>query len=332
MNTNQQPQPMYVIQGKHLMWLSVFSRLCVLSMIALLSLWSIYLNYKTGYNHARLVELSDGPLAAWFYSISESFFSFFNAEDPAAAMQQNGGMTWSIRIAGIQFTDPIAVMSIVLNNGSASMGFVLGMIAPIALALLFGRVFCSYVCPASLLFFTVARLRRLLSRYLYFPELPMSRGLAWGVLGGGLILALTTTHGMWALILPYFAIGHTIFHAIVFGVMHIAVLSIVFFVCVDLLCGYQFTCRYICPTGRLLGVIGRKSLISIRRDASRCIAECTSCEQVCAFMVNPKLDQTQDCTLCGECMSVCPTSCLSVGRAQPIVIDGPTVRIQEEIE
>ena len=311
------------LRGWHFMVLSVLSRLTVLLIITLLSTWSIYLNYKVGYNSARLVELADGPMTAWFYRCSDSFFSIFG--DPVAAMQSNAGMTWSIRIAGLQFTDPIAAMSVFFNNGSLAWGFAAGLIAPIGLALLFGRVFCSYICPASLLFFTIGRIRRFLSRYLYFPELPMNRGLAWGVLCGGLILALLTTHGMWALILPYFGIGQTIFHAIVFGVLHVSVFSILFFVLVDLLCGYQFTCRYICPTGRLLGVIGRKPLISIRRDANKCLSECNSCEQVCAFKVSPKKDETQDCTLCGECMSVCPASCLSLGLKQS------PIRIEEQV-
>ncbi len=317
------------LRGWHLMFASVITRLCVLIIIILLASWSIYLNYKVGYNNARLVELADGKLVATFYRMSDWFFSCFG--DPVAAMQSNGGMTWSIRLFGVQITDPIAATSVFLNNGQLAFGFFIGALIPLSLALLFGRVFCSYICPASLLFFTIGRLRRLLGRFFYFPELPMNRFFAWGVLCGGVVLALVTTHGIWALILPYFAVGQTIFHAITFGVMHVAVFSILFFIVVDFALGYQFTCRHICPTGRLLGVIGAKPLVSIRRDASACIDDCHSCEQVCTFMVSPKKDETRDCSLCGECMSVCPASCLSVGTKKAIDVSSSGIVVNTDV-
>ena len=141
----------------------------------------------------------------------------------------------------------------------------------------------------------------------------MNRGLAWGILAGGLILAVLFGHGIWTLILPYFAIGQTIFHALGFGTLSIAVGSILVFSLIDLCLGYQFTCRYLCPTGRILGFVGRKPIFSVRRDQAQCLDKCTSCGDVCPLKVNPKLDETRDCSLCGECMTVCPGNCLSVG-------------------
>ena len=239
------------------------------------------------------------------------FFSRFG--DPVQVMQTNGGMTWSIRLMGIPFTDPIAALSLLFKNNHWPMEFALGLIIPVALTLIFGRVFCNYICPASLLFFAIARIRRLLGKFFYFPEVPMNRGLAWGILVGGLVAAILYGHGIWSLILPYFAIGQTIFHALAFGTLSVAVGGIVFFAFVDLCLGYQFTCRYLCPTGRLLGFLGRRPIISIRRDPNHCLTKCTSCRDICPLKVDPKLDEIRDCSLCGECMSICPGNCLSVG-------------------
>lgn len=317
------------LRGWHLMLLSVITRLSVLLLIALLASWSIYLNYKVGYNNARLVGLADGELAKAFYIMSDDFFSWFG--DPVKAMQSNGGMTWSIRIAGLQVTDPIAATSVFVDNGYLSWGFFIGALIPLSFALLFGRVFCSYICPASLLFFTIGRIRRMLARLLYFPEFKIPQSFAWGVFCGGIILAVATTHGVWALILPYFGIGQTIFHAIAFGTMHVAVVSVLFFVIVDFVFGHQFTCRFLCPTGRLLGFLGSKPLISIRRDAAACISDCHTCSQVCTFDVDPKQDQTKDCSLCGECISVCPAACLSVGTKNVIKITDANITVESEV-
>ncbi|MBZ0268301.1 4Fe-4S binding protein [bacterium] len=296
------------------MALSVVSRACVLLLLCTIAFWTEYSNLKLGYGNARLVELSDGKAMRIFYEWSDTFFSWFG--DPAEVARTFGGMTWSIRILGVPFTDPIAALSLLVRDHAWTVSIAAGLLIPLLLAVLFGRVFCAWICPASLLFFAISRVRRILGKVLYFPDKTASRGLAWGVLAGGLITAAVYGHGVWILILPYFAMGQTLFHSIAFGTLSVAIGSLVVFSLADLGLGRQFSCRYLCPTGRLLGVIGRKAVFSIRRDASRCRDSCHSCTIVCPLSVDPKRDQTVDCSLCGECAAVCPTQCLSFGRAR----------------
>ena len=61
---------------------------------------------------------------------------------------------------------------------------------------------------------------------------------------------------------------------------------------------------------------------SARRDAARCVEGCNSCETICHFQVSPRLDQTLDCSLCGECLVVCPTSCITIGPSGATVNAG----------
>jgi ferredoxin-type protein NapH len=297
--------------GKILLALSIITRLCVLIILVLLPMWNQYLNYKGAYNNPRLVELDAGKPARIFYELSDSFFSLFG--DPEKVMQSNGGMTWSIRLMGVPFTDPLAATSVLIKNHQLELGFALGLILPLILVLLFGRVFCSYICPASLIFFSIAQLRKMLARYLYFPEIKMGKSMAWGVMLGTLILVLFYGHGVWSLVLPYFAVGQTIFHSIIFSTISATVVSLAFFVFVDLVLGRQFTCRYLCPTGRLLGFLGRRSIVTIKREEKSCLDSCQSCHDVCPMDVNPKIDITTDCSLCGECLVVCPSQCLKIG-------------------
>ncbi len=298
--------------GRTLLVFSIFTRLSVVLLLCALALLTEYNNLKLSYNSSRLVELSSGKTARMLYETADAFFNRY--EEPLKVAQTNGGMTWSIRLMGVPFTDPVAALSVLVANHRLETGFMLGLIFPLALALLFGRVFCSYICPASLLFFTIARIRRLLGRWFLFPELAVHRGFTWGLMVGGLATAAWLGHGIWMLLLPYFAIGQTIFHGIAMGTLSIALGSVVVFSLLDLLLGKQFTCRYVCPTGRLLGAIGRKSVFAIQREASDCVSQCTSCSDVCPMKVNPKLDETVDCSMCGECLVVCPTNCLSIGR------------------
>lgn len=300
--------------GRALLTLSIFTRLAVVMLLCALALLTEYINLKLAYNNPRLVELSSGSLARTMYEATDWFFEKFDA--PLRTAQTNGGMTWSVRILGAPFTDPVAALSVFAGRQRWEAGFAAGLILPLGLALLFGRVFCAYICPASLLFFAISRVRRLLTKWLWFPEFGLHRSYAWGMLVGGLCVAVWFGHGVWSLLLPYFAIGQTIFHGIAMGTLSVTLGSLIVFSLADLALGKQFTCRYLCPTGRLLGAIGSKSVMAIRRDAPQCSSQCTACVDVCPLKVNPKLDETVDCSMCGECLIACPTQCLSIGRRQ----------------
>ncbi|MGK0185879.1 MAG: ferredoxin-type protein NapH [Verrucomicrobiales bacterium] len=297
--------------GRSLLALSIVTRTGVIAILCLLAMLTNYHNLKRSYNLPRLVELSEGKPMRVFYENTDRFFSLFG--DPASVAQLNGGMTWSIRLGGVPFTDPIAALSVLAKSRKWELGFALGLIIPLSLALLFGRVFCAYVCPASLLFFTISRVRGLLARFFYLPEFSLNRGFCWGLLFGGIVAAVWIGHGVWTLILPYFALGQTLFHGIAYGTISFSLGSLLVFGLLDLVMGKQFTCRYVCPTGRMLGFIGSKSVFSLKRDAPECLEACTSCIDVCPMKVQPKYDETVDCSMCGECLTICPTKCLSIG-------------------
>ncbi|MCF6314467.1 MAG: 4Fe-4S binding protein [Verrucomicrobiales bacterium] len=302
--------------GRLLLALSIISRVGVVTILCALALLTHYHNLKSAYNHPRLVELSSGKTARFAYEYTDKFLSLFG--EPEVEARKSGGMTWSIRLAGVPFTDPVAALSVLAKNHRWELGFALGLIIPLSLAFIFGRVFCSYICPASLLFFTISRIRKLLSPIFYFPDLKMNRGFSWGILAGGLVMAVYFSHGIWIFILPYFAVGQTIYAGIASGTLSVALGSLILFSALDLFLGKQFTCRYVCPTGRLLGFIGRKSPITIQRDASTCLDSCQSCIDVCPMKVQPKYDESIDCSICGECLTVCPPQCLSIGlRKKP---------------
>lgn len=290
---------------------SIATRAGVVLLLCFFALLTSYHNLKRAYNNPRLVELSEGKAMRVFYEKTDALFSWMG--DPAEAAQRNGGMTWSIRVGGVPFTDPIAALSVLAKSHRWELGFALGLVVPLGLALLFGRVFCAYICPASLLFFAISRLRRLLAKFFWLPEWSLDRGFCWGILAGGVVTALWIGHGVWTLLLPYFALGQTLFHGIAYGAISFSLGSLVVFGLLDLIMGKQFTCRYLCPTGRLLGAVGRKSVFALKRNASDCIESCTSCVDVCPMKVRPKYDETRDCSMCGECLTICPSKCLSIG-------------------
>ncbi len=70
----------------------------------------------------------------------------------------------------------------------------------------------------------------------------------------------------------------------------------------------NFWCRYLCPYGALLGIVGWLSPLKVTRTASTCI-DCELCTKVCP--ANIKVHKTgrvwsDECSSCLQCVQVCP--------------------------
>jgi ferredoxin len=74
-------------------------------------------------------------------------------------------------------------------------------------------------------------------------------------------------------------------------------------------------CRYLCPYGALLGVLGRLAPLKVARDADTCI-DCRKCSKVCParLPVHAMVRATSvECTSCQDCVAICPIKeCLAV--------------------
>jgi MauM/NapG family ferredoxin protein len=74
----------------------------------------------------------------------------------------------------------------------------------------------------------------------------------------------------------------------------------------------RFWCRYLCPTGALLGLLSRWNLFKLRIDAEKCI-ECGLCTQHCETQAEPYPNEkwkSGECVYCLTCASICPTGAI----------------------
>ena len=70
----------------------------------------------------------------------------------------------------------------------------------------------------------------------------------------------------------------------------------------------NFWCRYLCPYGALLGLVGILSPLKIRRNDESCI-DCRLCTKVCPNRIDvAQTDRVEsiECTGCMKCLSACP--------------------------
>ena len=75
----------------------------------------------------------------------------------------------------------------------------------------------------------------------------------------------------------------------------------------------RFWCRYLCPTGALLGLFSRWNLLKLRIDVEKCI-KCGLCTQHCETQANPYPNdkwKSGECVYCLNCSSICPTGAIS---------------------
>lgn len=182
----------------------------------------------------------------------------------------------------------------------------------LAMAFLFRKAFCSWLCPVGTISEYLWRAgRKIIKRNFYMPrwlDLPL-RGLKYFLLGffvwaistmsvGSIRDFMQSPYGLIADVkmLNFFRhIGET--GLIVLGVLTLASLFVP-----------NFWCRFLCPYGSLLGLTSWLSPARIRRDTETCI-DCAKCARACpSALPVDKLVQIRsvECTGCLECVAVCP--------------------------
>ena len=263
------------------------------------------------FNNIRLVvQISFALLCVW---IGIEFYSFVE-------YLESGGVAGdAYRPPGVEGFLPISsLMSLYywLLTGNihavhpAGMFILLGVIM---ISLVFGKSFCSWLCPVGFLSEVLGDLgdklfgRRLrLPRWLDYPL----RSIKYLLLGFFVysIFLLMTAASLEAFLysrynivadikMYYFFADITRFSLIVIGVLFL--LSIVI---------RNFWCRYLCPYGALLGIVSLLSLHKIKRNVASC-TDCGLCAQVCPSSI--KVDKVKtvisdECTACLSCVDVCP--------------------------
>ncbi len=89
----------------------------------------------------------------------------------------------------------------------------------------------------------------------------------------------------------------------------------------------RFFCRYLCPTGALLGLLARWNLVKVRIDKQKC-NECKACALHCQTQAAPFPNdewRPRECVYCYTCSTRCPSGAISfpltLTRATPKPVD-----------
>jgi len=247
--------------------------------------------------------------------------------------------------------DPLIFITTLLSAHAAAKAFLLSIIT-IILTILFGRVFCGWVCPLGTLNNLVGSIRKQAAshqgrdwyRVKYYILIGMIASAVFTLQPVGIMDPLSLLIRSFSIsIYPLFNYGvRSVFDTIyrvnplgaasamepVFTFLKKTVLSFeqsfyeqnvfigaLFFVVLGLnFIEKRFWCKYLCPLGAFLGLLSRFSLL--RRSVNEDCTECGACNQACQGNAAPHQKEKwkdTECLYCWNCDDVCPQNAVSFG-------------------
>ncbi len=220
--------------------------------------------------------------------------------------------------------DPLSAVALTFAAGVIP-GAMIWSLVLIVLTLIFGRVFCGWICPLGTLqqltawlisprsrreSLTVNRYRRwYATKYVilfFLLALALTGSLQTGLLDPLSILARGIGSAVWPVLpggrpLP----GGWLAAGLLFGIL-LASRWIP-----------RLFCRAFCPLGALLGLFAHFSLFGIRRTAPTC-TDCQLCTLACQGADEPfGRHRIRECMVCLNCTVSCPEHALSYGFLPP---------------
>ncbi len=225
-------------------------------------------------------------------------------------------------------------------------------VALIVLTLVFGRIYCSVICPLGIMQDIFARLRprknKKVGHYSYSPEV---RWLRYPVLVLFILAVIAGFGSFVALLAPYSSFGRIVVNLLrplyewgnnglaaiaehydsyafystdvwlrSLPTFFIAVATVVLLFVLAWVGGRTY-CNTICPVGTFLSFISRFSFLKVRFDVEKCrnCSACTkACKAACIDFKNHSVDYSR-CVVCGNCIDACKFGALKydVPRLHP---------------
>jgi len=235
-----------------------------------------------------------------------------------------------------------------------------GFIVVLIFTLLFGRIYCSIICPLGILMDLIGRLRWRVKKQPRFAYMPPHSFVRYGLLAftvvtylAGSIIAIDllcpfanfsrmTTQILRPVVigvnngaayaleqLGYFGLPPVTLQYVNWLVLAFA-LTFLATICWLVITRGRLYCNLICPVGAVLGWLAKLSLYSIRLNVADCI-QCRQCVHVCkagCIDIDAGQIDLSRCVSCFNCLDVCPTD--AVGFCTPLIIAPPEILANQQ--
>lgn len=238
-------------------------------------------------------------------------------------LESGGTSTFYERPPGVEGFLPIsALMSVYYFFLSGTIhpvhpaGFFI-LIAIVAVSFLFGKAFCSWICPFGFLSEMIGDFGDRIWKKLFKKKFKMPRFLDYplrslkylllGFFAYSIFVSMTELSLKYFLDSPYNIIADVKMYYFFAEISQFSLIVIALLFVLSIFIR-NFWCRYLCPYGALLGIFSLLSPNKIRRNEISCI-DCNLCAKACPS--NIKVDKVKtvvsdECSTCMSCVDVCP--------------------------
>jgi polyferredoxin len=247
--------------------------------------------------------------------------------------------------------DPLILITTLLAAHAVAKAFVLSLIT-IFLTIIFGRVFCGWICPLGTLNNIVGSIRRKRPvgmyenwyRVKYYILIAIMTSALFTLQPVGIMDPLSFLIRSFSIsVYPIFnygvmAVFNTLYSTNPLGVSAISepvyslmkktvlgfeqpfynqnvFISMLFFLVLGLnFIEKRFWCKYLCPLGAFLGILSRFSIL--KRSVSEGCTSCGACSTVCQGNAQPDTREhwrDSECLVCRNCDDICPSNAVSFG-------------------
>ena len=217
----------------------------------------------------------------------------------------------SLGIGSLGIADPVMILQALIASGSLSGVLVISTLIPILVSFFFGRVWCSWACPYTLILECIEKIPLVAGKM----RVKHTKLRADGTLNRAFIvrnlifLTLLFFVGVCGTPILYLfsppAVISTQAMLLVKNLTFTAeLLFIAALLIVEVFVSYRFVCRYLCPTGSCLSFV--KSSARLRVSYSGSCSGCRRCVRVCPMGLDPTKEAEHSlCFNCGECIIAC---------------------------
>lgn len=223
------------------------------------------------------------------------------------------GNLYSISFWDLAIIDPSMILQTTILSKEIYLPLLIAAIIPILLALLLGKVFCSWMCPYNTVLEpfdlkSIEKVQKKIFKKKNRPNKIPNKSIYWGIFILFLVISMLTGFPILTWLSMPGIISSEIFAAVTgLGIgISTVVFGIVFVT--ELIIGKRYWCKFVCPVGATLSIFKTKYTMHISYDESAC--DCAAfiepCTRNCPLELKPKENDLYPyCFNCGRCIKVC---------------------------
>lgn len=226
------------------------TQVIILMGIVLITFFNHYENQKVKYGGEAIIQES--------LALRGIDRAIGRLENRTSLMRFLQGDVWAAQIGEIKIADPLAFLGNISRTKKIHMPLFLAIVIPVLLTVIFGNIFCRWMCPMALMFELNMRLRKFLMRKgvpLFSFSIPS--WFKYIVLGGGLLSGLLFGVHYFFIIYPPKLVSGEIFFWITRAAFSLGTITLFLILAVELILAPRVWCKSACPGGAVYTLLSQ---------------------------------------------------------------------------